>query len=995
MFFTQEDYKKIQKWLLLNSVKDTEFQDSSEPFDGDETIAFVQRGRNVKAPLKDLIDQFLLLGVKDFLNISTQYKENYISLGKAIMLIPFKRRKIGQVITFLNEDGVWEIYQFKGTNVNQWNNITLWENVLSSIIESNLGPDEEDLTSFKDGGKVKLKFKDKDYNKDIFSGLGRVYLRKNVVKAIEPSTDKPFSTNLLTDQMISKPNTIYIIQYDYDLNQQGITIPENCVLQFEGGSISNGKMEGRNTRIINSTSNSFINIETTGTWNTELSEPIEGEIKTINVVRDIIANQNSITNIENNIDNIEEDIKGIDTDLSGLHEDFNNLPIVDEEDITVGEDNFIRFKDKEYNPEEFSGLGRVYLRKNIVADRNILTQEMINKPNIRYIIQYNYTLLNGTIKIPPNSILEFSNGTINNGSIEADNTILDYPYLANIGDFNIIGSYTDVNKFINRVEQSSFYITEEADFIKLLEGYPNTKTINLVNNKVYKFDAPITIMKYTKDLVINGNGAVLEFSNKTGGLIAEDTSGNNQYCTLAINNLTLQGTNKVYPKSQEDMPDRGIGLLLNRTNGCNFHNVRFYGFDIGVKLIDTVGSVFTGNTSIMYNRIGLYLTGWANTNKFFGTKIRENRSTGVFIGGVEKAPYTTNNCFYGCYVESNVPFNTSYDVESVGIHLDNAFDNIFDGLYSENHKTSILLTRLTRDNMFDKCRLNSGAKGNDTIVLKDIAQSNMFTNILCATDSNLSTVEISDVITQHLSSNKFLNFKTANFENIYDKVECSNYNIHKPYIHNIGPLCIPTEGIKKYISFSGKESQGNYDKETKTLSVYGLSFLQIGPELKEDIEIEKIENTKKNSLLFISNYQPNHKIIIKSDSRIGSIILNKEEDAVLSSYSDFIVFFVTPTKKLIEIGRNIKTEKEKEIVSDTINVDLGTIEANSSKTIIIKNTRYKMYRAVTISVLKAPEGLFYQSISSETDGEFSVVFYNNTDTSMGLSTRSISYMFLS
>lgn len=627
--------------------------------------------------------------------------------------------------------------------------------------------------------------------------------------------------------------------------------------------------------------------------------------------------------------------------------------------------------------------------------KNILTQEMINKPNIRYIIQYDYTLLNGTIKIPPNSILEFSNGTINNGSIEADNTILDYPYLANIGDFNIIGSYTDVNKFINRVEQASFYITEEADFIKLLEGYPNTKTINLVNNKVYKFDAPITIMKYTKDLVINGNGAVLEFSNKTGGLIAEDTSDNNQYCTLAINNLTLQGTNKVYPNSQEDMPDRGIGLLLNRTNGCNFHNVRFYGFDIGVKLIDTVGSVFTGNTSIMYNRIGLYLTGWANTNKFFGTKIRENRSTGVFIGGVETVPYTTNNCFYGCYVESNVPFNTSYDVESVGIHLDNALDNIFDGLYSENHKTSILLTRLTRGNMFDKCRLNSGAKGNDTIVLKDNAQSNMFTNILCATNRNLSTVEISDVNTQKLYSNKFLNFKTANFKNIYDKVECSNYNIHEPHKYNVGHLYIPSEGTKKYISFSGKESQGDYDKETKTLSVYGLSFLQIGAELKEDIEIEKIENTKKNSLLFISNYQPNHKITIKSGSRTGSIILNKEEDAILSSYNDFIVFFVTPTKKLIEIGRNIKTEKEKEIVYDTINVDLGTIEANSSKTIIIENTRYKAYRAIAISVLKVPEGLFYQSISSETDGEFSVIFYNNTDTSMVLSNRSISYMFLS
>ena len=52
----------------------------------------------------------------------------------------------------------------------------------------------------------------------------------------------------------------------------------------------------------------------------------------------------------------------------------------DEEDIGVV-DKTLKFKDKEYSPEEFSGLGRVYLRKNIVDGKNILTKEMINKPN--------------------------------------------------------------------------------------------------------------------------------------------------------------------------------------------------------------------------------------------------------------------------------------------------------------------------------------------------------------------------------------------------------------------------------------------------------------------------------------------------------------------------------------------------------------------------------------------------------------------------------------
>ena len=61
MFFTQEDYRKIEKWLLANSVKDTEFAGASLPLKGNETVAFVQDGKNVNVFLKDLIEQRMFL----------------------------------------------------------------------------------------------------------------------------------------------------------------------------------------------------------------------------------------------------------------------------------------------------------------------------------------------------------------------------------------------------------------------------------------------------------------------------------------------------------------------------------------------------------------------------------------------------------------------------------------------------------------------------------------------------------------------------------------------------------------------------------------------------------------------------------------------------------------------------------------------------------------------------------------------------------------------
>lgn len=101
---------------------------------------------------------------------------------------------------------------------------------------------------------------------------------------------------------------------------------------------------------------------------------------------------------------------------------ITNLP--DEEDITVTDANTLQFKDKEYNPYNYSGMGRVYLRKHIVNGTNVLAQHMINKPNTIYVIQYDYCLAEQTIEIPENCVLRFEGGSLRNGVIFGNNTII-------------------------------------------------------------------------------------------------------------------------------------------------------------------------------------------------------------------------------------------------------------------------------------------------------------------------------------------------------------------------------------------------------------------------------------------------------------------------------------------------------------------------------------------------------------------------------------------
>lgn len=105
---------------------------------------------------------------------------------------------------------------------------------------------------------------------------------------------------------------------------------------------------------------------------------------------------------------------------AGKPGNITNLP--DEEDLTVTENNVLKLKDKEYNPYNYSGMGRVYLRKHIVNGTNILAQHMINKPNTIYIIQYDYCLGGETIEIPENCVLQFEGGSLRNGNIKGNYT---------------------------------------------------------------------------------------------------------------------------------------------------------------------------------------------------------------------------------------------------------------------------------------------------------------------------------------------------------------------------------------------------------------------------------------------------------------------------------------------------------------------------------------------------------------------------------------------
>lgn len=153
--------------------------------------------------------------------------------------------------SFPSTGNQFALYVDKTANkIYRWDSSAYVELAVQTVTNT---PDNEDLISEKNV----LKFADKSYNVTEYSGLGRVFLRKNVEN----------SENVLTQQMVNSENTRYIIQYDYNLNGETITIPDGCVLDFQGGCLNNGTIIGNDTCINSSINCIFNDITLDGNFN--------------------------------------------------------------------------------------------------------------------------------------------------------------------------------------------------------------------------------------------------------------------------------------------------------------------------------------------------------------------------------------------------------------------------------------------------------------------------------------------------------------------------------------------------------------------------------------------------------------------------------------------------------------------------------------------------------------------------------------------------------
>lgn len=135
MYFTKEDYKKIENWLRQRSVKDTEFPVSNYA-KGDETVPIIQDGINKVIGIDHFVKQLATLNPLYYYNVTEASDILGVTLEDAIGLVPCKIRRRGLTITFLDKEFKWRVYQFIGNYTEEWCSVELWKNTEQELKDS-------------------------------------------------------------------------------------------------------------------------------------------------------------------------------------------------------------------------------------------------------------------------------------------------------------------------------------------------------------------------------------------------------------------------------------------------------------------------------------------------------------------------------------------------------------------------------------------------------------------------------------------------------------------------------------------------------------------------------------------------------------------------------------------------------------------------------------------------------------------------------------------
>lgn len=380
----------------------------------------------------------------------------------------------------------------------------------------------------------------------------------------------------------------------------------------------------------------------------------------------------------------------------------------------------------------------------------------------------------------------------------------------------------------------------------------------------YRAASAITYPATSQRIHMYGNGANLKVDHNGDGIVWLATNEN--YSGHTISDLTITGPNGL--DFSATWTSTGSGINMNRDTTTNvvtaynnrLRNVTVQGFKYGVNLQAVIGLNCT-DCYFIFNEEGVRMDGGqTNGNCWTNCHIRYNRKRGIASTGRSGGSLTscTNNKFIGCLIESNVPSTAvgggTVPTDSVGVYLNNSYDFVFLGCYSENHAASIYLSGGSKGHKFIAHRLASGLGRLDTVYLSGAGVWNNYFDLHA---DSLSFTEV-NIRSDH--ADQQFNTFTGNGINFVESGEVLgklDYTDVKPSLafattRGYGLIRMPSQG---YVSNVDSSVVTGIGTGAATLTARGLGEIAFGSGITSNTTITTVSGLRPHSFVVLRGTQ--------------------------------------------------------------------------------------------------------------------------------------------
>lgn len=271
---------------------------------------------------------------------------------------------------------------------------------------------------------------------------------------------------------------------------------------------------------------------------------------------------------------------------------------------TIGESKVLKFANREYNTTTPDGYGYKILRKDSAITAQITEAKTV------YSIRYDFSLSGGnvdiTFELPADVILRFDGGSIKNGTLVGNRTVIeaeDYQIFdgvklsgAFVGNLNAVwvGAKPNMSNYDNGAILDDWFKYHSDGFKKIV--FPCG---------TYYFLSGASLNTDKRDLVLDGDNSLFYVNIPTDDdyFIKLQTGGSSSGEGFRIENCRIKNTKKT--NGLDISKTRAI--LLDGTQRFEIQNTQIWYFDVAVEIVNVWYGGFTGQNAFRYNRIGLLI----------------------------------------------------------------------------------------------------------------------------------------------------------------------------------------------------------------------------------------------------------------------------------------------------------------------------------------------------------------------------------------------------